>query len=110
MGLVAAVAGRGAHRGGAGGLGDGALDAGADVAAGLPLRGLLLGAMGGEDLVLLAGQQGQAAAVPAVSGLGALGPQRAGIAAGEREAGPCDGSAAGSRWPGQRMLVAPGGR
>jgi 3,4-dihydroxy 2-butanone 4-phosphate synthase len=95
VGLGLAVVGGAAHPGGADGLGDGALDAGADVAAGLPSGGLLLGALAGEDLVLLAGQQGQAAPPPAVRRLGAPGPHRARVAVGECEVDPGDRGAAG---------------
>ncbi len=95
VGLVLPVIGGAPQPGGADGLGDCALDAGADVVAGLPFGGLLLGALPGEELVLLAGQQGQAASPPAVCRLRALRPQRARVAVGEREVDPGDGGAAG---------------
>ena len=95
MGLGLAAVGRAAQPGAADGLGDGALDAGADVVAGFPLRGLLLGALPGEQFVLLAGQQGQAASPLAVGRRGAPGSQRARVAVGGREVDPGDGGAAG---------------
>src|SRR5260370_4139936 len=85
MGLGLATVGSAAQPGAADGLGDGALDAGADVVAGFPLCGLLLGALPGEQFVLFAGQQGQAASPLAIGRLGAPGPQRAWAAGGERE-------------------------
>jgi hypothetical protein len=57
--------------GAADGLGDGALHPGTHVVAFLPRVGLLLGTMLFEDLLLLAGQQGKAAAPLAVGCLGA---------------------------------------
>ena len=95
MGLGLAAVGRAAQPGAADGLGDGALDAGPDVVSGFPLRGLLLGALPGEEFVLLAGQQGQAASPLAIGRRGAPGPQRARAAAGEREVDPGYRGAAG---------------
>ena len=95
MGLGPAAVGSAAQPGPADGLGDGALHAGADVVAGFPLCGLLLGALPGEQFVLLAGQQGQAASPLAVCRLGAPGPQRARAAVSEREVDPGNGGAVG---------------
>jgi len=95
VGLVLTAVGGAPQPGDADDLGDGAPGAGADVVAGLPFRGLLLGALPGKELVLLAGQQGQAASPPAVCRLRALRPQRARVAVGEREVDPGDGGAAG---------------
>src|SRR5882757_918813 len=81
--------------GAADGLGDGALDAGADVVAGLPLFGLLLGVLLCQDLLMFSGQQGQLAAPLAVRRFAAPVPQRARVAVGEREAHSGDGGAAG---------------
>ncbi len=95
VGLGLAAVGSAAQPGPADGLGDGALHAGADVVAGFPLRGLLPGALPGEEFLLLAGQQGQAASPLAVCRLGAPGPQRARAAVSEREVDPGNGGAAG---------------
>ena len=95
MGLCLAAVGGAAQPGAADGLGDGALDAGADVVAGFPLRGLLLGALPGKEFVLLAGQQGQAASPLAIGRLGAPGSQRARVAVGGREMDPGNGGAVG---------------
>ena len=95
MSLCLAAIGSAAQRSAADSLGDGALDAGPDVVAGFPLRGLLVGALLGKDLLLLAGQQGQAASPLAIGRRGAPGPQRARAAAGEREMDPGNRGAAG---------------
>ena len=101
VGLGLSAVGSAAQPGAADGLGDGALDAGADVVSLLPLVGLLFATSLIEDLLLRLGQEGEAAAVSAVRGLGALRSQRARTAVLEREVH------AGDRGAGGFALVGP---